>query len=127
MLTAKPILPDSQVWVGNRRLFFTQADAGYGAGGVGNYLYRIGLGSGLGSHKGGNVVAGVAFSNVDLHSFSADDIASNERPVGTTMGFATANIHLANSGFSLEPAAATDFGRHHQISLRLHYRIGLKK
>lgn len=126
-LEAKPLLPDLQLWVGNRRLLFAQADAGYGAGGVGNYLYRIGLGSGLGSSKGGNVVAGLAFSNVDSHSFSVGDIASNERPASTTLGFAAANIRLANSGFSLEPTAVTDFGRHHQVSLRLHYRLGLKK
>ncbi|AMJ65260.1 prolipoprotein diacylglyceryl transferase family protein [Hymenobacter sp. PAMC 26628] len=125
-LEAKPLLPDLQVWVGNRWLLFAQADAGYGAGGVGNYLYRVGLGSGLGSRKGGSVVAGVAFSSVDPHSFSVGDIASNERPASTTMGFAAANIRLANSGFALEPTAATDFGRRHQLSLRLHYRIGLK-
>ncbi|TPG71705.1 prolipoprotein diacylglyceryl transferase family protein [Hymenobacter nivis] len=119
-------LPEAQLWVGSRRLLFVQADAGYGAGGLGNYLYRFGLGSGFGSDKWGNVVAGLALTDASTQTFSALFSSTSERPINSTLGFAAANIHLANSSFTLEPSAATDFGRHHQVNLRLHYRLNRK-
>ncbi|MGI4883786.1 MAG: prolipoprotein diacylglyceryl transferase family protein [Janthinobacterium lividum] len=125
-LTTLHFLPEVQLWAGSRRLLFVQADAGYGAGGLGNYLYRVGLGSGFGSDKWGSVVAGLAFTDATTNTFSELFSSHNERPINSTLGFAAANIHLSNSSFVLEPTAATDFGRHHQVSLRLHYRLGLK-
>ena len=122
------VLPEAQFWVGTRRLLFVQADIGYGAGGLGNYLYRVGLGSGLGSENKSDVVAGIAFTDAATTTFSNELFGPHpERAINSTLGFAAANIRLANSGFALEPAATTDFGRHHQVSLRLHYRLGLKK
>ncbi|MFD1466972.1 prolipoprotein diacylglyceryl transferase family protein [Hymenobacter caeli] len=127
VLTVQRALPDVQVWIGNRQRLFVQADAGYGAGGVGNLLYRVGLGTGLGASRASTVVAGLAFTDATSNTFAGLYSPNDERPVNSTLGFAAANIRLANSSFILEPTAATDFGRHHQISLRLHYRLGLKK
>ena len=105
------ILPEAMVWLGNRRTFYGQADAGYGPNSVGNYYYRFGLGSGLGSRRGGTMLAGVSLPDAGTATF---------------LGFAAANICVPHSGFSLEPAYATDFDRTSQLSLRLHYRLGLK-
>ncbi|WP_162549694.1 prolipoprotein diacylglyceryl transferase family protein [Hymenobacter nivis] len=127
VLQGTHFLPDVQLWVGNRQKFFVQADAGRGAGGLGNYLYRVGLGSGLGTSNGSTVVAGLAFADPSSGAYYTSDKYGTERAVGSTLGFAAANIRLRGGSFSLEPTAATNFGRRHQVSLRLHYRIGLKK
>ena len=121
LLTASTFLPDAQVWIGNRQSLFVQADVGYNAAGLGQYLGRLGLGSGLGSHKGNGLVVGVAANQMGL----LDNANEDETP-RSTLGFAAANLGLGNSGFSLEPTAATDFGRTAQFSLKLHYRVGLK-
>ncbi len=121
LLKASTFLPDAQVWIGNRQSLFVQADVGYNAAGLGQYLGRLGLGSGLGSHKGNGLVVGVAANQMGLL-----DKANEDETPRSTLGFAAANLRLGNSGFSLEPTAATDFGRTAQLSLKLHYRVGLK-
>ncbi|OGX91875.1 hypothetical protein [Hymenobacter coccineus] len=126
VLQTTHFLPDMQIWVGNRQKFFAQADAGRGIGSVGDYLFRVGLGSGLGTRNGSTVVAGLAFAQPTSDAYGSADKYGTERTINSTLGFAAANIRLRGGSFSLEPSAATDFSRRHQLSLRLHYRIGLK-
>ena len=102
--------PDVQFWLGNRRSLFGQVDAGVGPLALGNYTSRFALGSGLGADDGRYLLAGLA-------------IATHERRYN--MGFLSANIRLAKTGFSVEPYAASDFDRHHQVNLRIHYQIPL--
>ena len=105
------IMPDDMLWFGNRRVFYGQADAGYGPNSIGNYHTRIGLGSGLGSRKGGTVLAGVSLPDAGT---------------ANCLGFAAATIHVPHTAFNLEANYATDFERSNQMSLRLHYRLPLK-
>ena len=102
--------PDVQFWLGNRRVLFGQIDTGVGPLALGNYTSRFALGSGLGADDGRYLLAGLA-------------IATHERSYN--MGFLSANIRLAKTGFSVEPYAASDFDRHHQVNLRIHYQIPL--
>jgi phosphatidylglycerol:prolipoprotein diacylglycerol transferase len=110
------VLPELLVAYGNRRLLFGQGDLGYGAeNALGNYTARLALGSGLGQRYGSTVLLGYAES---YHYPSRN------------MGFVSANLripgHSALSGLSLEPYFATDFDRHQQFSLKLHYQLGLR-
>ncbi|GAB3848464.1 hypothetical protein GCM10028822_11390 [Hymenobacter terrigena] len=102
--------PDAQLWLGNRRVLFGQVDTGMGSLALGNHTSRFGLGSGLGMDDGRYVLAGMA-------------VATHE--AGYNMGFVSANVRLAKTGLSIEPYAASDFGRHYQVNLRLNYRLGL--
>ncbi|OGX81238.1 prolipoprotein diacylglyceryl transferase family protein [Hymenobacter glacialis] len=102
--------PDVQFWLGNRRTLFGQVDTGVGPLALGNYTSRFALGSGLGADDGRYLLAGLA-------------IATHERSY--SMGFLSANIRLAKTGLSVEPYAASDFGRHHQVNLRINYQIPL--
>ncbi|MDQ2772012.1 MAG: hypothetical protein M3Y54_16110, partial [Bacteroidota bacterium] len=104
------LAPDARLWVGNRRVLFGQVDTGTGFMALGNYTSRFGLGTGLGADDGRYVLAGMA-------------VATHEP--GYNMGFISANLQLANTGVSLEPYVASDFDRHYQMNLRLHYQIPL--
>ena len=104
------IAPDMLVWIGNRRVLFVQADTGVGSLALGNYTTRLGLGTGLGADNGRLLLAGLA-------------LATHE--ASYNMGFVSANFRLANTGVSIEPYAASDFDRHHRVSLRLHYQLPL--
>ena len=77
---------------------------------LGNYTSRFALGSGLGADDGRYLLAGLA-------------IATHERSY--SMGFLSANVRLAKTGLSVEPYAASDFGRHHQVILRINYQTPL--
>ncbi|GAB3864733.1 hypothetical protein GCM10028824_02660 [Hymenobacter segetis] len=122
------VMPDVQLWLGSRRWFYGQFDGGYGAGSIGNYYSRLGLGSGFGSKRGGTLLAGLAFpslGSVPLNPNMAATLSSaSELP---TMGFLSANIRLPAgtgfSAFSLEPYFATDFDQQRLLSLRLHYQF----
>ena len=102
------LAPDARLWVGNRRILFGQVDTGTGLLALGNYTSRFGVGTGLGADDGRYVLAGMA-------------VATHEP--GYNMGFVSANLRLANTGLSLEPYVASDFDRHYQMNLRLHYQI----
>ncbi|MBH8571153.1 prolipoprotein diacylglyceryl transferase [Microvirga sp. STS02] len=102
--------PDAQFWLGNRRVLFGQIDTGVGLLALGNHTSRFGLGTGLGMDDGRYLLAGMA-------------VATHE--AGYNMGFVSANVRLAKTGLSIEPYAASDFGRHYQVNLRLNYRLGL--
>ena len=127
--TSTSLAPDLLVWAGNRQRLFAQADMGYGLSGLGLYTYRLGLGSGLGSRRGGFLTAGYAFGDYDPFRGLMEKEGSQrlaEQTPGTNMGFVAASINLGNSGFRLEPTFATDFDRTTQASFKLHYRLGLK-
>jgi prolipoprotein diacylglyceryltransferase len=102
---------DLSVWSGIREVIYLQGDINRGMLGLGNFTSRVGLGSGLGRINGSSILAGMAFSR---HH-------PNYR-----MGFVEANIRLGNSGFMLYPYGASNFDGHHQMNLRLGYRIPLK-
>ncbi|WP_022823338.1 prolipoprotein diacylglyceryl transferase family protein [Hymenobacter norwichensis] len=99
-------------WVGLREIIYLQGDINRGMLGLGNFTSRVGLGSGLGRPDGSSILAGMAFSR---HHPSYG------------MGFVEANIRLGNSGFMLYPYGATNFDGHHQVNMRVGYRIPLKK
>ena len=123
------VAPDAQVWAGNRERLFGQADMGFGLGSIGTYTYRLGIGSGLGSRKGGFVTAGYAFADYDPFRIVAENKGSQRlasQTPGTHQAFVAANIRLLNSGFSLEPTFATDFGPTNQATMKLHYRLKLR-
>ncbi|RTQ48932.1 hypothetical protein EJV47_15170 [Hymenobacter gummosus] len=109
---ARPIqfLPEVMVWTGVRRSLYAQFDMGTGPLALGNYVTRVGLGSGLGARDGGHLLAGLALSS---------------HYPGPVMGFLSGQIHVGRSGLLLEPYAATDFGRHFQLQGQLRYRIPL--
>ncbi|GAA3926248.1 hypothetical protein [Hymenobacter algoricola] len=98
------------MWLGIREKLFLQVDANPGMLGVGNYTVRTALGSGLGQLYGSSVLVGAAFAR-HFPSYG--------------MGFLGADIQVGHTGLSLYPYAATDFGRHHQLNLRVGYRIPL--
>ena len=56
----------------------------------------------------------------------ADERADLEVPE-TSCKDPAADLRLGNTGFVLYPYGATDFNRHHQLNLRLGYRIPLGK
>ena len=103
-------LPDLMFWTGVRRLAYAQLDYGMGPLGMGNYTTRLGVGSGLGRANGGHLLVGLA---VATHA-----------PL-PLMSFLSGQIQLGRSGLLLEPSAATDFGRHYQLSGQLRYRLPL--
>jgi hypothetical protein len=107
-------IPEAMLALGNPRIVYAQADAGYGAENVlGAYTYRFALGSGLGRHTGSNILLGYA----------------NSTHVPTPhLAFASANLRLPAglSAVSLEPYFATDFDRHNIFSMKLHYQFGGK-
>ena len=102
------LAPDVQLWVGNRRTLFAQADAGVGTLALGNYTSRFGLGTGLGTDDGRYLLAGLA-------------VARNA--ASYTMGFLGARVPLFRSGLTAEPYAATNFSQHHQLHVRLSYQF----
>jgi prolipoprotein diacylglyceryltransferase len=109
-------LPELMLAVGNRRVVYGQFDLAYGAeNALANPAVRLALGSGLGQRYGSTVLAGYA---------QASHYPSRH------MGFLSANLRVpgnsALSGLSLEPYFATDFSRHQQFSLKLHYQLPLK-
>lgn len=106
------LAPDARLWIGNRRVLFAQFDTGVGLLALGNHTSRFGLGTGLGADDGRYLLAGLA-------------VATHQ--VSYNMGFVGANIQLVQSKLSLEPYAATDFDRHHQVNLRLHYQVPLSR
>lgn len=102
------LAPDAQLWVGVRRVLFAQFDSGLGLLALGNHTSRFGLGTGLGADDGRYLLAGLA-------------LARHEPGYG--MGFLGANIPLGRSGIRIEPYAASDFSRHYQLYLQLHYQL----
>ncbi|RAK69393.1 prolipoprotein diacylglyceryl transferase family protein [Hymenobacter edaphi] len=104
------VLPEASLWTGVRRLAYLQADFGTGPLALGNYVYRLGVGSGLGATDGGHLLAGFALAS------------HYPRPV---MGFVSGQLRLGRTGLLLEPSAATDFGRHYQLSGQLRYALPL--
>lgn len=104
------VLPELVFWTGVRHILYAHLDVGTGPLALGNYVTRLGLGSGLGASEGGHLLVGFA--------------ASNHTPQ-QSMGFLSAQINLGRSGLLLEPYAATNFGRHYQLSGQLRYRIPL--
>ncbi|MDO7876374.1 prolipoprotein diacylglyceryl transferase [Hymenobacter sp. ASUV-10] len=108
------LAPDLMFWYGRRQKFFGQADAGYGLHAAAPYTMRLGIGSGFGFSRGHLLagIAGMPFTPTFYHS--------------STLGFASARIYLPNTGFSIEPYAASNFDHYHQVSLRLHYCLALK-
>lgn len=110
------LMPEGMLSLGNPRLLYAQADAGYGAeNALGAYTSRLALGSGLGRTTGRQLLAGYAHS---AH-FPTQNLA-----------FVSARLALpAGTGLralSLEPYFATDFDRHQLFSLKLHYQLGAK-
>jgi hypothetical protein len=115
-LFKEAFLPELMLAIGNRRLVYGQFDFAYGAeNALANPAVRLALGSGLGQRYGSTVLVGYAQA---YHYPSRN------------MGFLSANLrvpgHSALSGLSLEPYFATDFSRHQQFSLKLHYQLPLK-
>lgn len=106
-------MPEAMLRLGNPRLLYAQADAGYGAeNALGSYTTRLGLGSGLGRASGSQLLVGYA----------------NAAHVPTpSLAFVSASLHLPGQGglnnLGLQPYYATNFGNHHLFSLRLNYRL----
>jgi hypothetical protein len=97
--------------IGRRRTVFGQLDAGYGAGNaLGNYTTRLALGSGLGQQHGSTLLVGYALGP--------------NYPAGS-MGFVSATLRLpaGRNALSLAPYVASNFGRHHVLSMQLHYTL----
>ncbi|TGE25070.1 hypothetical protein E5K00_07690 [Hymenobacter aquaticus] len=111
-LYSKSTSLDLGMWLGVRDVLYAQADVNRGALGLGNATSRLGLGSGLGRLAGSSVLAGLAYSK-------------NNDSGGGRMGFLSADIRLGRTGVTLYPYGATDFGRHHQLNLRVGYRLPL--
>ena len=105
------LAPDAQLWVGIRRVLFAQFDSGMGMLALGNHTSRFGLGTGLGADDGRYLLGGLA-------------VARHEPSYG--MGFLGANIPLGHTGIIFEPYAASDFNRHYQLNMQLHYQLPLK-
>jgi hypothetical protein len=115
-LFKEAFLPELMLAIGNRRLVYGQFDFAYGAeNALANPAVRLALGSGLGQRYGSTVLVGYA----QAYHYPTRN-----------MGFLSANLrvpgHSALSGLSLEPYFATDFSRHQQFSLKLHYQLPLK-
>jgi hypothetical protein len=108
------VVPDLLFWWGKRRLFYGQAELGYGAALLGPYSLRLGAGSGLGSDTGSGLGAGLMLPFANYGQVSLQF-------------YVNATINVPNTGLSLEPYAASNFDHSHQISLRLHYRLSAKK
>ena len=108
------ILPELMLAYGGHRVF-GQLDLGYGAeNALGGYAGRLGAGARFGRSYGTTLLAGLAASN------------SYEAP---TMAFASVRLRLPlhnSSALLLEPYAATGFNSHYQLSVKLHYQLGLK-
>ncbi|MBO0356335.1 prolipoprotein diacylglyceryl transferase [Hymenobacter sp. BT186] len=104
-------VPEATIWLGVRRTLFVQGDYAVGPLGVGNPTGRIALGSGLGSTWSRQLLAGVA-------------LAEHDPTKG--MAFLSASVPLGNTGLWAEPYGATNFGRHHQVAMRLQYRLSKK-
>ncbi len=104
------LMPEFMLRVGHPERLFGQADFCYGAeNALGAYTTRLGLGSGLGIHRGPQLLLGYAHS---------------PHTPTPSMGFASAVLRLpAHPAFSLEPYVATDWGRHNSFSLKLNYQI----
>lgn len=110
------LMPEGMVSLGNPRLLYAQADAGYGAeNALGAYTSRLALGSGLGRATGRQLLAGYAHSAHFPTQNLAFVSARLALPPGTGLG-----------ALSLEPYFATDLGRHQLFSLKLHYQLGTK-
>ena len=69
---------------------------------------RFGLGTGLGADDGRYLLAGMA-------------VATHEARYN--MAFISADIPLGHTGFSFEPYAASNFNRHYQFNLLMHYQL----
>ncbi|UOG76496.1 prolipoprotein diacylglyceryl transferase [Hymenobacter tibetensis] len=106
------VVPEGALWLGVRRILFAQADYGAGPLGLGNPTGRIALGSGLGSTWSRQVLAGVALS---------------EYTPDVSMGFVSASVPVGHTGLWVEPYGATNFGRHHQVAVRLQYRLSKER
>lgn len=107
-LTTTWLAPDAQLWVGIRRVLFAQFDSGAGQLALGNHTSRFGLGSGLGADNGRFLLAGLA-------------VATHEP--GYNMAFLSAGLPLGHTGFGVEAYSASDFSRHHQLQVMLHYQL----
>ncbi len=111
---ANQLIPELMLSLGNARVLYAQADAGYGAeNALGVYTSRVGLGSGLGQLNGSKLLVGYAHSPHYPSPSLAFISASLRAPSGTGL-----------SALSLEPYFATDFARHNIFSLKASYRLG---
>lgn len=105
-------VPEAAIWLGVRRSLFVQGDYGVGPLGLGNPTGRVALGSGLGSTWSRQVLAGLALA---------------EHAPTNGMAFLSANVPLGHTGLWAEPYGATNFGRHHQVYVRLQYRLSKRR
>ena len=106
--------PEGMFWLGVRRLVYGQIEAGGGPLAPGNPTMRLALGSGLGSDRGQYIQAGFGHSLLPY-------VRGNGR-----VGFVSALLPLGRTGLWVQPYGATNFGRTHQVSVRLHYRLGVQ-
>ena len=102
------LAPDAQLWMGIRRVLFAQLDTGVNLLALGNHTSRFGLGTDLGADDGRYLLAGMA-------------VATHEARYN--MAFISADIPLGHNGFSFEPYAASNFNRHYQFNLLMHYQL----
>ena len=102
--------PELMVRVGDKKGFFGQLDAGYGAeNALGSYAFRTSLGLNLRDVRS-RVMGGVAFST--------------HKPT-PYLGFVSAQLFLPGAtGLGIEPHFATDLGQHNRFSLKLNYWFG---
>jgi phosphatidylglycerol:prolipoprotein diacylglycerol transferase len=114
-ITLRNIKPDLLFRVGYQH-FCIQTDAGYGLLGVGNYTGRFGMGyqSWDGAH---HLLLGLVAARHNDVSHAGTKVRS----------FVGASLGLGRTGLGLKSYGATDFGRFHQLELRLRYTLPLSR